>query len=119
MRPSPLTLQVNGQAHALGHTWTQDLHLHLHIHVHALMACGGLDAQGHWRSPKRSPSFLFPVHALSKVFRGKFLDALQLASTSGALAHDPANPPRGGSVQQGLSGAASIGAFDQLWCSAR
>ena len=28
-------------------------------------------------------------------------------------------PPRGGSVQQGLSGAASIGAFDQLWGSVR
>ena len=71
------------------HTWPQDLHLHIHIHV--LVACGGLDAQGHWRTPTRSPTFRFPVHAMSKVFRGKFLDALQRASTSGELAHDPAN----------------------------
>ena len=45
----------------------------------------------HPRTPTRSPTFRFPVHALSKVFRGKFLDALQRASTSGELAHDPAN----------------------------
>ena len=51
------------------HTWTQDLRRH--IHVHALMACGGLDGQGRWCAPKRSPTFLFPVHALSKVLRGK------------------------------------------------
>ena len=60
------------------HSWTQDLRRH--IHVHALMACGGLDAQGAWCAPKRSPTFLFPVHALSKVLRSKFLEAVQLAS---------------------------------------
>jgi len=71
------------------HTWTQDLRRH--IHVHALMACGGLDGQAQWCTPKRSPTFLFPVHALSKVLRGKFLDALQLASQAGRLPHDPAS----------------------------
>ena len=55
------------------------------------MACGGLDGQAQWCSPKRSPTFLFPVHALSKVLRGKFLDALLLASQAGHLAHDPAS----------------------------
>ena len=54
------------------HTWTQDLRRHLH--VHALMACGALDADGHWCVPTRSPTFLFPVHALSRVFRAKFID---------------------------------------------
>ena len=71
------------------HTWTQDLRQH--VHVHALMACGGLDAHGHWCRPKRSPTFLFPVHALSKVLRAKFLAALQHASLSGELASDPAS----------------------------
>jgi hypothetical protein len=71
------------------HTWTQDLRRH--IHVHALMACGALDDQGQWRTPKRSASFLFPVHALSKVLRGKFLDALARAGTAGQLANDPAS----------------------------
>jgi hypothetical protein len=71
------------------HTWTQDLRRH--IHVHALMACGGLDTQGRWCTPKRSPTFLFPVHALSKVFRGKFLHALRRASQGGELPLDPAD----------------------------
>ncbi len=55
------------------HTWSQDLRMHLH--VHALITCGGLDAEGRWRTPVRGPRFLFPVQAASKVFRGKFLDA--------------------------------------------
>jgi hypothetical protein len=74
------------------HTWTQDLRRHLH--VHALMACGALqlDAQGGgcWRGPKRAPGFLFPVHALSRVFRGKFLQALAEADEAGTLTRDPA-----------------------------
>jgi hypothetical protein len=74
------------------HTWTQDLRRHLH--VHALMACGALhhDAQGcaHWVGPTRTARFLFPVRALSKVFRGKFLAALAQASASRTLQRDPA-----------------------------
>ena len=80
------------------HTWTQDLRRH--PHVHALMACGALQPQpgsasgggegGTWVRPKRSQRFLFPVHALSKVFRGKFVDALQQACLSGALPRDRA-----------------------------
>jgi hypothetical protein len=69
------------------HTWTQDLQLH--IHVHAVMACGALDAQGAWLTPTRKPDFLFPVHALSKVFRGKFMAALQAAHQSGQIPRDP------------------------------
>ena len=71
------------------HTWTQDLRRH--IHVHALMACGALDADTHWCAPKRSPTFLFPVHALSRVFRGKFIDALRRAGQLAQLPHDPAS----------------------------
>ena len=71
------------------HTWTQDLRRH--VHVHALMACGGLDVHGQWRCPTRSATFLFPVHALSRVFRGKFLAALEHAIASAELPADPAN----------------------------
>ncbi len=74
------------------HTWTQDLRRHLH--VHALMACGALHGQwrgtGEWSAPARNPRFLFPVRALSRVFRGKFLHALQQAEGAGALRRDPA-----------------------------
>ena len=69
------------------HTWTQDLRLH--IHLHAVMACGVLDPDGQWSLPTRKPDFLFPVQALSKVFRGKFLAALVRAHHKGDIAHDP------------------------------
>ena len=68
------------------HTWTQDLRRH--IHVHAVMACGVLQGQT-WHTPVRKPDFLFPVQALSKVFRGKFLQALGEAHRSGQIERDP------------------------------
>ena len=86
---NPRWLGAMGAFTLVLHTWTQDLRRH--IHVHALMACGGLDADGRWCTPKRSPTFLFPVHALSAVFRGKFLDALRRASEAGELPLDPAD----------------------------
>ncbi len=70
------------------HTWTQDLRRHLH--VHAVMAAGALDGHGHWCRPTRKPDFLFPVQALSAVFRGKFMAALNNAHREGELARDPA-----------------------------
>ena len=73
------------------HTWTQALRTHLH--VHALIACGGLDAQGQWRTPGRGRGFLFPVQAASRVFRGKFLDALDRARRSGRIPDDPHAEP--------------------------
>jgi Putative transposase/Transposase zinc-binding domain len=77
------------------HTWTQDLRRH--VHVHALMACGALQRTGddpaRWIQPKRARNFLFPVQALSRVFRGKFMQALQDAGDSSALPRDPADTP--------------------------
>jgi len=66
------------------HTWKQDLGRH--IHVHALVAGGALTADGQWVSAKRG--FLFPVRALSRAFRGKFMSALNAARR--ALHHDAA-----------------------------
>jgi len=47
--------------------------------------CGCLDA---WVSV-RKPDFLFPVQALSRVFRGKFMAALAAAHEVAQIAHDP------------------------------
>lgn len=63
------------------HTWKQDLGRH--VHVHALVAGGALTPAGAWVTPHRG--FLFPVKALSKVFRGKFVTALKAGRESGAL----------------------------------
>ncbi len=54
------------------HTWGQTLTQHLH--VHALVTGGALTSAGQWRPAKRG--FLFPVKALSQVFRGKYLASL-------------------------------------------
>ncbi len=69
------------------HSWTQDLRRH--IHLHAVMACGALGQDGQWQTPARKPDFLFPVRALSKVFRGLFLAALAGAHKDGQIEHDP------------------------------
>lgn len=63
------------------HTWKQDLGRH--VHVHALVAGGALTPAGEWVRPKRG--FLFPVRALSKMFRGKFVAALTTEWTAGNL----------------------------------
>jgi len=63
------------------HTWKQDLGRH--VHVHALVAGGALTTAGAWVSPKRG--FLFPVKALSKVFRGKFVAGLAAQRMAGHL----------------------------------
>ena len=54
------------------HTWTRDLRFH--PHSHCIVTAGGLDDDGHW-VPARS-RFLFPVKAMSRVFRGKLLEGL-------------------------------------------
>lgn len=69
------------------HTWTQDLRRH--IHLHAVMACGVLGQDCKWQTPARKPDFLFPVHALSKVFRGKFLAALAQGHKGEQFGRDP------------------------------
>ena len=63
------------------HTWGQTLTQHLH--VHALVASGALSGEGTWIRARRG--FLFPVKALSVVFRAKFLDALRVAFERGDL----------------------------------
>lgn len=62
---------------AVLHTWTQ--RLDLHVHLHCIVTAGGLDpTERRWiKSPR---GFLFSVRALSRVFRGKYLDALRSLS---------------------------------------
>src|ERR1700723_3768611 len=65
------------------HTWTRALHYH--PHVHAIVTGGGLALDGtRWCPSARR--FLFPVHALSRVFRTKMLDALRRAYRRAAFA---------------------------------
>ena len=65
------------------HTWNQKLQHH--PHVHCVVAGGGLSRDHtYWVRP-RNERFFLPEGALSKLFRGKFLAALQQAHASGQL----------------------------------
>ncbi len=63
------------------HTWSQTL-TH-HPHVHGLVTGGALTQHGQWQPAK--PGFLFPVQALSRVFKAKYLEAMQARRQQGTL----------------------------------
>jgi hypothetical protein len=67
---------------AVLHTWGQTLTQH--VHVHCVVTGGGLARDGTRWIPAR-PGFLFPVRALAKVFRGRYLASLQRAFDRGEL----------------------------------
>jgi Putative transposase len=66
---------------AVLHTWGQNLSQH--VHLHCLIPGGALSAQGQWHAAKSN--YLFPVRALSRVFRGKMVSALRMAARQGEL----------------------------------
>jgi len=67
---------------AVLHTWDQKLQDHFHLHC--LIPAGALSFdQRRWIGARRN--FLFPVKALSRVFRGKFLDLLKQACDKGKI----------------------------------
>jgi hypothetical protein len=76
------------------HTWDQQLNAHFHLHC--LIAGGALvgDDAASRRWCATGDKFLFPVRALSKVFRGKFLAALKAVAARGELTFPaaPGNP---------------------------
>jgi hypothetical protein len=70
-------LNAEGGMITVLHTWGQSLSLHPHIHC--IVPGGGIDWKGRWKGVPVSENgkvFLFPVKALSKVFRGKLTASL-------------------------------------------
>jgi hypothetical protein len=64
------------------YTWGQTLVLH--PHVHCIVPSGGITIKGNWKHARGKGRFLFPVKALSQVFRAKFRDGLkQVAQKTG------------------------------------
>ncbi|MER3472141.1 MAG: hypothetical protein C4330_12690 [Chitinophagaceae bacterium] len=58
------------------HTWGQQLSFHPHIHC--IVSGGGIANDTTWKNAKKNDyRFLFPVKAMSIVYRAKFLAALQ------------------------------------------
>ena len=67
---------------AVLHTWGQNLLFH--PHVHCVVTGGGLSADGQRWIPSRENYFL-PVKVLGRLFRGKFLAALEKAYRGGKV----------------------------------
>lgn len=66
------------------HTWGQQLSFHPHIH--SIVSGGGIVNGNKWKDVKKNKyHFLFPVKAMQKVFKGKFLQALKQLLTSGKV----------------------------------
>ena len=55
------------------HTWGQNLMFHPHVHI--IVPGGGLTEDGKWKHSRKK--FFIPVKVMAKLFRGKFLHALQ------------------------------------------
>jgi hypothetical protein len=68
---------VGGTVGVMAVLHTSGRNLSWHPHVHCLVTGGGLSGDGAWLSSRRK--FLVPVRALSKIFRGKFRDAVREA----------------------------------------
>ena len=65
------------------HTWTQQITYH--PHVHCIVPAGGLKSNGHWKHSKSNGNFLFPVIAMSRLFRGKLLAGIHKLYINGML----------------------------------
>ena len=90
---------------AILHTWDQKLLDHFHLHC--LIPGGALSFDGKRWIPARK-GFLFPVRALSKVFRGKFIDYIKKEFTAGKLIFPGQTASLG--TEEGFSGL-----VNQLW----
>ena len=66
------------------HTWGQQLSFHPHIHC--IVSGGGITRAGKWKeATKNDWRFLFPVKAMSTIFKTKFLQALHCMVAGGAV----------------------------------
>ncbi len=57
------------------HTWGQTLTLHPHLHC--IIPGGGITSAGHRKSTRCKGKFLYPVKALSAVFRARYVAGLR------------------------------------------
>ena len=64
------------------HTWSQKLNIH--PHVHCVVPAGGLSLD-HTRWVRSRDNYFLPKKVLRKIFRGKFVDALEQAFQNGQL----------------------------------
>lgn len=68
-------LGANSGMIAILHTWGRNLSLHPHLHC--IVPGGGISRSGKWKSAGNKGKYLFPVKAMSKVFRARFVGGLR------------------------------------------
>lgn len=73
---------------AVLHTWGQTLALHPHLHI--IIPAGGFNLHGNWKHARGDGGYLFPVKALSPVFRAKYRDTLKAALAKENIETPPA-----------------------------
>jgi hypothetical protein len=71
---NPKFMGANTGMISILHTWGQNLSLHPHLHC--IVPGGGLINQK-WKSGKGKDKYLFPVKAMSKVFRARFVEQIR------------------------------------------
>lgn len=59
---------------SLLHSWGQNLSLHPHVHM--IVPGGGFTDAGYWKSAKSDGKYLFPIKAMSIVYKNKFMEKL-------------------------------------------
>lgn len=79
----PKRLGVELGITAVLHTWTRKMLWHPHLHC--VVTAGGLATTGTARWIHASNTFLFPVHVMAKLFRGKFMAGLSALRDKGQL----------------------------------
>ena len=58
------------------HSWGQNLSFHPHLHC--IVPGGGINPNKKWKTAKGKDKYLFPVKAISKVFRARFIEQVRL-----------------------------------------
>lgn len=67
--PKHLGAQIG--AISILHTWGQNMSLHPHVHI--IVPGGGFTKENEWKNSASNGDFLFPIKAMAKVYRGKFM----------------------------------------------
>jgi hypothetical protein len=64
---------------AILHTWGQNLSLHPHLHC--IVPAGGATPTKKWKNAQGKGKYLFPVKAMAKVFRARYVEGLREITT--------------------------------------
>jgi len=83
----PKHLGAQMGAIAILHTWGQNLSLHPHVHM--IVPGGGFEVNEKWKVTRCNGNFLFPLKALQRVYRGKFMQYLLRELSQHQIPFDP------------------------------